>query len=151
MTYMFEDTRVYVSDDEDIPCLTNMCEETPDYTSGDEAMVAYYFPKGAKACSRALTIEIVPNETFASSTDNYFLDVEANCTKDMCHKGYIHPTPSERLTDPIWMQTVDDNLDKTCRACWNGTCTCCVDKYIRWVKANDYKHFGDGFLYYPDK
>ena len=145
--------------------MTNMCEDDPDYTSGDEALVAFHFPIGHASCQRALNIHLDKNETFSN---NYYLDMEADCSRKIWEKGFIHPTPSERLTDPIWMETVDGVLDKAgCRTCNGGmistfvdgkkvwhkldttTCTCRVDKYMRWVKTT--RESGDGFMFHPDK
>ena len=129
--------------------MTNPCESGPDYTSGDEAMVADYFPSGHKSVKRALTIEVNPNEVFAYGTSCYYMDMEADCSREMWKNGYTHPKSSERLSCPIWMATVDKFLDKAgCRRCNYGkdNCTCQVDKYIRWVKTTNMS--GDGFLFY---
>jgi hypothetical protein len=138
------------SDDETFSVdMTNPCESGPDYTSGDEAMVADYFPSGYKSCKRALTIEVNPNEVFDYGTSCYYMDMEADCSREMGWNGYDHPKSSERLSCPIWMATVDKVLDKAgCRRCNHGQddCTCRVDKYIRWVKTTNMS--GDGFLHY---
>lgn len=150
--------------------MTNMCEDTPDYTSGDEAMVADYFPRGYASCQRALNIQAGDKGEFCIDTTNYYLDMEADCSREMWYNGYVHPKPSERLTCPIWMEKVDKVLDKAgCRTCNGGryiervddqlvwhvidttTCTCRVDKYMRWVKTFGNEYCGDGFLFHPEK
>ncbi len=148
-----------------------MCEDDPDYTSGDEAMVADTFPRGHASCQRALKIQAGEKEEgeFSDMLSACYMDTETECSRVIWAKGYLHPKPSERLTSPEWMETVDKVLDKAgCRICngsmytervdgklvWHKfdktTCTCRVDRYMRWVKTYGHMYCGDGFLFHPE-
>jgi len=99
--------------------------------------------------TKTTNIQVNPKEDFPYGLSCYYMDMEADCSREIWDKGYAHPKSSERLSCEIWLETVDGVLDKAgCRDCndHKGKCTCMVDKYIRWVKTA--KMSGDGFLHY---